>query len=357
VGGDGAGQGVAGQLARSGVHVARATLGDWLRQAADLLEPLYLLMHQRLLLSRVIHGDDTSVKLRVAGAERTSKAHLWVGIGDADYPYVVFDFTVGYTAEGPQRFLQGYRGYLQADALAQYEGLYGDDLVLHVCCWAHARRKFVAVADAQDERAEAALALIRRLYAIERDLPPLLLPSDDPVAIEQRRQREEQRRDARPRQAEPIVVELKKWLDAQRPQALPKSPLGQAIGYALNHWEALRRYLEQGYLAIDNNLSERTLRAIALGRNNWGVIGSEAGGRTAAVLYTLVGTCKHLGIDPFAYLREALPGLFALGEEPKVEQLPEWLPDRWLLRRAHEAPGRDEHTAVSSWHLFLVCLR
>src|SRR5215468_4234858 len=197
-------------------------------------------MHQRLLLSRVIHGDDTSVKLRVAGADRTRKAHLWVGIGEADYPYVVFDFTADYTAAGPERFLEGYRGYLQADALAQYEGLYGDGLVQHVCCWAHARRKFVAAADAKDDRAETALVLIRQLYAIERDLPPLLPPSDDPVAIEQRRQREEQRRDARQRHAEPVLVELEGWLDEQRPRALPKSPLGQAIGYALNHWEALR---------------------------------------------------------------------------------------------------------------------
>jgi len=227
---------------------------------------------------------------------------------------------------------------LQADALAQYEGLYGDDLVRHVCCWAHARRKFVAATDAKDERAETALALIRRLYAIERDLPPLLSPADDPVAIEQRRRREEQRRDVRQRQAEPILIELKRWLDEQRPQALPKSPLGQAIGYALNHWKALQRYLEQGYLSIDNNLSERTLRAIALGRNNWGVIGSQTGGRTAAVLYTMVGTCKHLGIDPFVYLQEMLPGLFALGEKPTAEQLSEWLPDRWLLHRARAAP-------------------
>src|SRR6202035_397436 len=109
---------LAGQLARSGVTIARATLGDWLRRAADLLEPLYLLMHQRLLLSRVIHGDDTSVKLRVPGADRTRKAHLWANIGDADYPYVVFDFTADYTSAGPQRFLDDYRGYLQADALA-----------------------------------------------------------------------------------------------------------------------------------------------------------------------------------------------------------------------------------------------
>ena len=169
---------LAGQLARSGVTIARATLGDWLRQAADLLEPLYLLMHRRLLLSRVIHGDDTSVKLRVLGADRTRKAHLWANIGDADYPYVVFDFTADYTAAGPERFLKGYRGYLQADALAQYEGLYGDDLVLHVCCWAHARRKFVAAAEAKDERAEAALLLIRRLYAIEREPPPIVDPEN-----------------------------------------------------------------------------------------------------------------------------------------------------------------------------------
>jgi transposase len=105
----------------------------------------------------------------------------------------------------------------------------------------------------------------------------------------------------------------------------------------LNNWAALCRYLEQGYLGIDNNLSERTLRAIALGRNNWGLLGSETGGETAAVLYTLVGTCKHLLIDPFAYLREALPGLYALGEKATEEQLAEWLPDRWQQRRRQAA--------------------
>jgi transposase len=329
---------LAGQLARSGVAIARSTLGDWLAQSADLLGPLYQVLHQRLLLSRVIHGDDTGVKLRVPGADRTRKAHLWVTIGDADYPYAVFDFTADYTAAGPERFLQGYVGYLQADALAQYEGLYGAGRIQHCCCWAHARRKFVAAAEGGDERARAALEWIGQLYAIERELLPLLPPADDPVAQQQRRLREEQRRALRQARAEPVLAELKKWLDEQRPQALPKSALGQAIGYALNNWTALGRYLEQGYLAIDNNLSERTLRAIAVGRNNWGVIGSEAGGRTAAVLYTVVGTCKHLGIDPFAYLREALPGLFALGEKPLAGQLLDWLPDRWLLRRGRDAP-------------------
>jgi transposase len=332
---------LAGQLGRWGVPVAESTLGDWLAGAAALLDPLYQLLHQRLLRSRALHGDDTSVKVRVPGRDRTRKAHLWVAIGDADYPYVVFDFTAAYTAAGPERFLKGYRGYLQADALAQYEGLYGAGQVRHVCCWAHARRKFVAAVEAGDERGDAALDWIRQLYAIERDLPPLLPPSDDPQAVQRRWQREEQRRAARQQQAGPVLVALKRWLDAQRGQALPKSPLGQAIGYALNHWEALQRYLEEGYLCIDNNLSERTLRAIALGRNNWGVLGSEAGGQTAAVLFTLVGTCKHLSIDPFVYLREALPALFALGERPTTEHLLEWLPDRWLLRRGRESPRQE----------------
>jgi transposase len=335
---------LAEQLARSGVTIAESTLGGWLAAAASLLKPLYDLMHERLLLSRVIHGDDTGVKLRVEKAAHTSKAHLWACIGDADCPYVLFDFTPDYTAEGPKRFLKGYKGYFQADALAQYEGLYGPDKVKHVCCMAHARRKFVAAAEKGDELANAALELIGKLYAIERDLPPLLGPSDDPIATELRRQREEQRRQIREQQAKPVLAELKKWLDEEKPKALPKSLLGQAIGYALNNWDALCRYVEQGYLAIDNNLSERTLRAIALGRNNWGVIGSEAGGQTAAVLYSMVGTCKHLRIDPFAYLKEALPGLFALGENPTKEQLLDWLPDRWLLRRKDKPPPQPAAT-------------
>ncbi|MDB5308526.1 MAG: hypothetical protein JWO38_2728 [Gemmataceae bacterium] len=332
---------LAGQLARSGVTIAPSTLGDWLFRASELLTPLYRLMHTRLLLSRVIHGDDTGVKLRVPGSSRTTKAHLWTCIGDADYPYVLFDFTAGYSAEGPTRFLKGYKGYFQADALAQYEGLYGDDKVKHVCCVAHARRKFVAASDAGDERASKALEMIGRLYAIERALPPLLPPSDDPVQREHRRQREEQRRALRQRDAEPVWDELSNWLGEQKPGALPKSPLGTAIGYASNNWEALKRYLEQGILALDNNLSERTLRAIALGRNNWGVIGSEVGGTTAAVLYSTVGTCKHLGIDPFAYLRDTLPGLFALGEKPTTEQLLDRLPDRWLLNQTRGQRIRD----------------
>src|SRR5262245_3115050 len=192
-------------------------------------------MPRRLLLSGVIHGDDTGVKLRVPGSDRTTKAHLWVCIGDADYPYVLFDFTADYTADGPTRFLKGFEGYLQADALAQYEGLYADGDVKHVCCVAHARRKFVAAREGGDGRATPALEMIGRLYAIERALPPLLPPSDDPVQQEQRRQREQTRRAIRQRDAEPVWDEWSKWLTEQKPGAMPKSPLGAAIGYATNN--------------------------------------------------------------------------------------------------------------------------
>jgi transposase len=329
---------LAGQLSRSGAAIARSTLGDWLARAAGLLDPLVGLMHARLLRSRVIHADDTHVKLRVAKQDRTTKAHLWVAIGDADFPYVVFDFTTDYTADGPRAFFGGYAGYLQADALAQYEQLYGPEKVKHVCCWAHARRKFVAAHEAGDERAAGALELIGKLYAIERALPPPLAGSDDPVATGQRRVREEQRREIRRRESEGVLGDLRSWLEATRSGALPKSPLGGAIGYATNNWAALARYRDEGYTAIDNNLAERVLRAVAVGRGNWGVVGSEVGGRTAAVLYSVVGTGKHLSIDPWAYLREALVGIFALGEEPTAEQLSAWLPDRWLLTRTRDRP-------------------
>jgi transposase len=230
---------LAGQLARSGVVIARSTLGDWLAQAAALLSPLVGLLRELVLQSRLIHSDDTHVKLRVQGAAKTSKAHLWAYIGDSDHPYVVFDFTADHTAAGPERFLEGYKGYLQADALAQYEGLYGAGRVKHCCCWAHARRKFVAAVEAGDDRGVAALDWIRQLYRIERELPDLAPLGDDPARAQQRLLREEQRQKQRQQSAGPILEKLKAWLDETKPKALPKSPLGQAITYASNNWVAL----------------------------------------------------------------------------------------------------------------------
>src|SRR5262249_39725522 len=148
--------------------------------------------------------------------------------------------------------------YLQADALAQYEGLFATGAVVHVACNAHARRRFVeAQASAPTEAAEA-LAYYRALYAVERELAQRFAADDDAGRQQYRCAQTAAVRDA-----------FHAWLLEKSRQVLPKSPLGQAVGYALSNWEALMRYTEQGYLAIDNNLAERTLRQVALGRNNW----------------------------------------------------------------------------------------
>jgi transposase len=315
-------------VARSGVRLARSTLCDWMKSAADLLAPLVALMQVRVLQSRVIHSDDTPVPFQVPGKEKTSTGHLWVYIGDAQHPYTLFDFTTGYSRDGPEGILKSYIGYLQADSLAQYEGLYTTGEVKHVACWAHARRKFVEAQLGDAARAETALTFIGRLYAVEKELAKsTATPADEALRQHQRQA-----------QATPILEELHSWLQQHTTQVLPKSPIGEAIKYALKNWEALGRYREQGYLTIDNNLSERTLRQVAIGRKNWLFCGSAEGGKTAAVLYSVIGTCKHLGIDPFAYLREVLPGLFALGEKPAEEAVAEWLPDRWLGRSAASPP-------------------
>jgi hypothetical protein len=219
---------------------------------------------------------------------------------------------------------------LQADALAQYEGLFAAGQILHVACNAHARRRFVeAQAPAPDEAA-VALAYIRKLYQVERELVERFAADDDAG-----------RQQYRSVHTASVRAEFHTWLMAQRASALPKSPLGEAVGYALTNWEALMRYTEQGYLSIDNNAAERTLRQVVLGRANWQFCGRAEGDRTAATLYSVVGTCKRLAIDPFAYVREALPALFALGDRPCESLLANWLPDRWLLNKTRDRPTPD----------------
>jgi hypothetical protein len=172
--------------------------------------------------------------------------------------------------------------------------------------------------DALPGDAEEALKFIRRLYKVERELAERFAADGDAG-----------RQQYRSAQTAEVRKEFHAWLVAQRARALPKSPLGESASYALSNWEALMRYTEQGYLSIDNNLSERTPRHVVVGRGNWQFCGSAEGGQTAAALYRVAGTCKHLDIDPFAFLREALPGLFALGEKPSEEALAAWLPNEW----------------------------
>ena len=301
---------------RQGFFLHRSTLSDWLGACADLLRPLYDLMVRVVLQSRVIHTDDTPVKLQELVTHRLSTARLWAYLGDAAHPYNVFDFTVNHKRDGPQRFLANYRGYLQADAFSGYDGLYLPDprtaqaRIIEVACNAHARRKFYESRGSDTLRSHQALAYYRQLYELERQAKDF---SDA--------QRLQMRQDL----AVPVLGQLHKWMEAQRPEVLPKSPMGEAIGYALNNWAALVRYTEAGFLAIDNNAAEREMKRIAIGRKNWLTVGSPRGGQTAAMHFSFMSTCQKLGVEPWRYLRDVLERL----PSHPPERLGELLPDVW----------------------------
>jgi hypothetical protein len=192
--------------------------------------------------------------------------------------------------------------------------------IIEVACNAHVRRKFYEARGSDALRSHQALAYYRQLYELERA-----------AKVFSDAQRLQMRQDL----SLPILEQFHRWLVVQRPGVLPKSPMGEAITYALNNWDALRRYTEAGFLAIDNNAAEREMKQIAIGRKNWPSVGSPRGGETAAVLMSFTSTCRRLGVEPWAYLQDVLTRLPGL----PAEHLSELLPDRWeAARRAREAP-------------------
>jgi len=304
---------------RQGVELSRQTMSDWMRQAAELAGPLVDLMKQQVLTSKAVQTDDTPVPVLDPELPRTRTGRIWTYVGDLAHPYTVYDYTPTRSRDGPEAFLEKFRGFLQADAYSGYDQLYKNPArdVLEVACWAHARRKFYEAQTSDVMRSMVMLAYIGLLYEVERE-------------ARQQNLRGEDRRALRQAESKPVLEDIHTYLEAQRPQVLPKSPQGQAIAYTLSNWEALVRYLEDGALEIDNNGAERSLRGVAVGRKNWLFFGSDSGGRTAAVLNSLIATCKRLRIDPFAYLRD----VFARISAHPNSRLEELLPDRWAAARA-----------------------
>jgi transposase len=319
-----------GMLARHGVDLDRSTLGGWVAFAADLLMPLVVFMAALVRGSKVINTDDTPVPVldRAAGAGgKTRQGRLWVYHGDDAHPYVVFDYTPDRCAKGPAAWLAGYNGFLQADAYSGYDGIYAGEAggqVVEVGCWAHARRKFYEARGSDPVPAHEALAFVRQLYAAEDEAGKLAarLPAAAPDARERAASIRLALRQAK---ALPVLDAMHAWLLDRQGTALPKSPLGVAIGYSLNNWDALKRYAADGDLAIDNNVSERAMKHVAVGRKNWLFAGGDEGGRRAAAMYSLVATCRRHGIDPWAYLHDVLARIAST----PMSQLGQFLPDRW----------------------------
>lgn len=323
-------------LARHGVEIPRQTLCRWLREAATLLAPLVSLMAQRVKQSRVIHTDDTTVPVLDRTLPHTRTGRFWLYAGDVDHRYFVYDFTPSRRRDGPATFLADYTGYLQADAFSGYDGIYASRSVTQVLCWAHARRKFFDARTVQPTEAACALAFLARLYAVEKEAAAAR-PDDFSTNRIAREAWHEQRRVLRQTKSLPILAEFRRWLEAATRQVLPKSPMGEAIGYVLPRWEGFVRYCEAGFLAIDNNLSERMLRPCAVGRKNWTFVGSDRGGQTAAILYSVVMSAKANDIEPWAYVRDLLATLAesssrTMSNAPDEAVLRTLLPDVWLAR-------------------------
>jgi transposase len=317
---------------RLGVTLPRSTMCDWMAAAAQLLTPLYVVLVQHVLASKVLHTDDTTVPVRDEAQSSHRYGRLWLYIGDANHVGVAFDYTPTHARDGPAAFLKDFRGYLQADAYSGYDGIYTGSAgaVVEVACWAHARNKFQDAQATDPERVLAAKAWVRRLYDVEDE-------ADAEIAERQLQGAAAAAARLRLRQEKsvPLLTSLRQWLLAQKEQVLPKSPCAAAITYVLNQWQALQRYTTDGDLHIDNNVSERTLKLVGIGRNNWLFIGSDAGGHTAAVLFSFTATCKFLKMNTFAYLHDVLERL----PTHPADRLEELLPHRWRSTPPNPPPS------------------
>jgi hypothetical protein len=300
---------------RSGVELPRAMLACWVGEAAQLLDPLVGALERYVLGAGKLHADDTPVPVLAPGKGRTQTGRLWAYVRDdrpaagPDPPAVVYRYSPDRKAERPQSHLASFSGILQADGYSGFASLYTDGRVQEAACWAHARRKYydVYAADRSPTAAEA-LRRIGLLYAIEREIR-----GQPPAA----------RSAVRRTRSAPIMAELRAWLSQTLAMLSAKSPLAQAIQYTLTRWTALARYVEDGTVEIDNNAAERAIRALVLGRRNYLFAGSDAGGETAARLYSLVGTCRLNGLDPHLYLRHVLERI-ATHPINRIETLLPW---------------------------------
>jgi len=337
-----------GILKRYGIDIARSTMCDWAAQCADVLHPLYELMVNEVRASKVIHTDDTTVKVQDKTLGRTRTGRFWTYLGDEEHPQTVFAYTPNRERDGPMTFLRDWGKhepvYLQADAFSGYDGIYrgesGGD-VTEVACWAHARRKFYDARTSDPNVSTQALAHIRLLYDVETDAKKKAKKAvkqaakDDAHDTHVDRTQNEydhlvaERYRLRQEHSVQRLTEFKTWLQSQQAEqggsVLPKSPMGGAIQYSLNQWDALCVYTTDGRLNIDNNASENALRRVAIGRKNWLFAGSDNGGRTAATLFSLIATCQRHKVEPMAYLRDVLTRTPAI----PVSQLPSLLPNRW----------------------------
>ncbi len=300
----------------TGLEIGRATLDGWVMRVGELLQPMVGAMRQDLLRASYLQADETTVPVQMhdqRGADH--QAYLWqYGKPGGE---TVFDFQLGRGRDGPKKFLGNWEGILQTDGYQAYDHIGGRKLV-HVGCWAHARRKFVDAVKVNPNDAEAVKMVLRMdaLFAVDRESRKQQLSM-------------EQRLAARREHAEEWAEEIRSECAALSRAVLPKSTLGQAAGYLLNMWSKLRRCFDYAEVELSNNLAENSMRGVALGRKNWLHVGSVGAGPKVAAILSVIESCRRLSLPAKDYLLAVLPGI----ARRTLSEVGDLTPARWAASR------------------------
>ncbi|MCP4191783.1 MAG: IS66 family transposase [Planctomycetaceae bacterium] len=273
-----------------GLALSRSVLERTMARFAEEVAPIAEQLGQDVLAEPVIFTDDTGVTIaRPPDRLGSAKGYVWIYLSrDGKHSY---DFTLSREGKNPRRVLMDYKGFVHADALAVYDKIFAGGAAIEVACWCHVRRKFVEAEESAPVHSKAAVERIRQLFHVERIAKEQELCDDE-------------RRELRQKHSLAIADELFAWMAVAKTEVLPKSPMGQALRYALRLETALRQFLSDGRLEMENNAAERALRAVAIGRKNWMFFQNEGGGKTAVTLLSLVMTAKAIGLNPQIYLRD-----------------------------------------------------
>jgi len=300
---------------RYGVKLSRQTLGEWVEKVAFWLQPVYEQIRKGLLATGYLQADETPIRYR--DPDLPGKSHLgYLWAYSRPGAEVLFDWQTNRGCEGPKAMLKGFKGLLQTDGYVVYATLAAEHPDWEMLgCMAHARRYFHD-AMKEDRRAAWVVRQMGHLYALEKSLRK---------QGGGRRLREAKRS----AEARPVLRRIERMLRQWQPKVLPKSLFGVAIGYALERWTELCRYVEHGQAEIDNNLVENAIRPTALGKKNFLFIGHPDAGWQSAVIYSVLGSCRRLGIDPHEYLRDVLRRL----PDMKMAEIQQITPAAWAKAR------------------------
>jgi len=285
------------QFKRLGVELNRTSMSFWAMKVDQQCGPIMDMLHTELLSGPLINMDETTVQvLGEQDRANHTKSYMWVVRGGPPGEQVLmYQYHPTRSGEVAKAYLKGYKGYVQTDGYAGYNFLDEQTGVVHVGCWAHARRMFMEVIKAQGKNrkagsADVALDYIRKLYAIEKEARAQELGPEDLYQLRQEK-------------SKPVLNEFKAWLDKKELQTPSKGLLGTAVAYTLGQWDRLVRYIDSGILTPDNNLAENAIRPFVVGRKNWLFSGNPEGAHASATLYSLIETAEANGLEPYLYLK------------------------------------------------------